>query len=192
MILPRLLPEISPPDEVINCQKCKLSNQRTRIIWGEGSPKAALFVILDNPGAREDNCGQPFLCGTRETLLETAQKVGVKPQDMYISYILKCRPIRAYDKPEARKMCKNYLLEQIKTCNPKLLLILGDVAVQNYLDEPTAKVKKLRGKVHSRQNQRIIASYHPLAVRRRPSLKKYFLKDWELVASFLQTNSTDL
>lgn len=110
------------------------------------------------------------------------KKLVLKTNQLYLSYVLKCRPTRAYDKPKARKTCINYLWEQLKI-GPNVLLILGDIATQNYFEDPTAKVKNLSATIHPIHHQKIVVSYHPLTVRRRPILKKHFLEDWKLVAS---------
>jgi DNA polymerase len=47
------------------------------VIWGEGNPNAPIFIILDNPGAREDREGTPFVCGTRETLQYGMMEAGL-------------------------------------------------------------------------------------------------------------------
>lgn len=186
-IMPRILPEDIPPKFVLDCQKCQLSKQRSRIIWGEGNVFAPLFVILDNPGARENRQGEPYLCGARETLQLAAIKAGIGLDRLYISYILKCRPVRAYDKPEAREKCLGYLWEQLDIIKPKVLMILGNVAVKAFLNEPLAEVKNLRGKIHHWFNYDAVVSYHPLAVRRRPNLGRQFAEDWQLTASLLNS-----
>ncbi len=168
-----------------SCQLCELHNHRTRIIWGEGNPCAPLFVVLDNPGARENKNGEPFLCGTRETMQIAAYEAGIAPDAIYISYILKCRPKRAYDKEKARTTCIKFLWEQLRNINPTLVMCLGDVACQSFFNNPDTSVKELRGKVHSIRDYQVLASYHPLAVRRRPVLHKYFSQDWHLAASLL-------
>jgi len=183
--MPIILPEDNPPDGVPGCQKCELAHQRTRVIWGEGNPSASIVVVLDNPGARENKYGEPYLCGTRETLQLAASKVGMKPEQLYVTYILKCRPIRAYDKPKARTECLSYLREQVNIIKPKIIVTLGNVATQSFLGEPTAEVKNLRGTIYKHKQYSMVVSYHPLAVRRRPVLNKYFLDDWKLVASIL-------
>lgn len=80
------------PENLINCKECGLFEHGTRMIWGEGNPNAALIIILDNPGAREDKDGSEYVCGTRKTLQEAAHKVGFHEQDIYITYVLKRRP----------------------------------------------------------------------------------------------------
>ena len=183
--LPTILPEQAAPAGAKSCQRCELHQHGGRVIWGEGDPTAAVFVILDNPGAREDKSGQPVLCGTRETLQTAAMAAGVNPTSLYITYLLKCRPRKTYDKAKARSACIEYLWGQLKSAHPDLLFCLGNVACQAVFQDPAVEVKNIREQVHQVKDYNVIASYHPLAVRRRPSLYKYFLQDWEFVANQL-------
>ncbi|HMX25153.1 MAG TPA: uracil-DNA glycosylase family protein, partial [Blastocatellia bacterium] len=43
------------------CQRCKLWQTRTNIVFGEGNPKAELMFIGEAPGADEDATGRPFV-----------------------------------------------------------------------------------------------------------------------------------
>lgn len=180
--MPSILPEDRSATANLSCEQCELAHHGSRVIWGEGSLAAPLFVVLDNPGAREDREGVPFLCGTRETLQKAAYEAGFGPDDLYISYILKCRPRRAYDKERARTICMGYLWEQLRAAKPYLVMCLGNVVCQAFWEEPDISAKKLRGRVHSVKGYRVAASYHPLAVRRRPVLYDFFLQDWRLAA----------
>ncbi|MFC4403374.1 uracil-DNA glycosylase family protein [Gracilibacillus xinjiangensis] len=65
---PSLWPEEPTPRLERKCEDCGLINHGSRMIWGEGNPSAPIMVILDNPGAREDRDGKPFVCSTRHTL----------------------------------------------------------------------------------------------------------------------------
>ena len=49
-------------------------------------------------------------------------------------------------------------------------------------DDNEANVKNLRGSWHDLMSYPTIVSYHPLAVRRRPNLMRYFMEDWEMLA----------
>ncbi len=183
--LPAIMPEERAPDPSFYCNQCELAGHGGRVIWGEGNRAAPLFVVLDNPGAREDREGAPFLCGTRATLQKAAYEAGLEPGDLYISYILKCRPRRAYDKARARTVCLSYLWGQLEALDPVLVMCLGNVVCQTIFDDPGAEVKQLRGRMHTVRGYNVVASYHPLAVRRRPVLYKYFLQDWVLAAGRL-------
>jgi len=84
---------------------------------------------------------------------------------------------------KARQICIRYIWEQLKSVNPKLVIVLGNTAVQTFLEDPLAEVKNLRGSPHMFRGYKIVAAYHPLAVRRRPNLKKNFIEDLKLAAS---------
>lgn len=75
-------PEDVPPDQAIPCDMCELSKQSSRLIWGEGNPLASVWILLDNPGSREQERGTPFVCGTRQTLHSTLKKIGFSEADL--------------------------------------------------------------------------------------------------------------
>jgi DNA polymerase len=182
---PAIWPEQEAPPEAINCSKCGLCSQRSRVVWGEGNPKAPVIVILDNPGALEDKEGNPYICSTRQTLQKAVFEAGLKMEDLFVTYILKCRPLRSYDKEHARSTCMLYLDYQIQQQAPKLVFCLGNTVVQSYFADANAEVKNLRGKWHDVNGLPTCVLYHPLAVRRRPNLYKYFLNDWIMMATAL-------
>lgn len=177
-----ILPEDPAPSYAIQCQNCELAKHRNRVIWGEGYPDAPIFILLDNPGAREDREGNAYVCGTRDTLQHGLYEAGINIKHVYVSYILKCRPMRAYDKPFARNACAPYWQSQVEEKQPECLVGLGNVVAQTLLLDPAAEVKQLRGAWHDVQGIPCAFSYHPLAVRRRPVLMKYFVEDLKRVA----------
>lgn len=173
-----ILTEEAAPEGARHCDRCELSRQRTRVIWGEGNPDARLVMILDNPGAREDRLGQSFLCGTRETLQRGMREAGLKSDSVYVTYLLKCRPIRAYDKPAAREACFPHLQSQLLEKRPLVLFGFGNVVAEALFPwKEDASVKELRGNWHEFQGIPVGFTYHPLAVRRRPHWMPLFVDD---------------
>ena len=106
---------------------------RNRVLYGEGNPKAPIVIILDNPGARENKEGKGYVCGTRQTLQKAIYEANLKAHDIYITYLLKCRPLRKYDKEKARQFSMPYLVRQIETIRPRFIVCLGDVVVSGYV-----------------------------------------------------------
>ena len=180
--VPVVMPEIAAPTDAAACMRCELNKQRKRVIWGEGYPGAPLMVVLDNPVAREDTEGNPYVCGTRETLQRGLTEAGIALEEVFITYILKCRPLRAYDKPLARESCMPFLDRQLLANQPQLVLCLGNMAVQAFFDNDEKEVKSMRGELHLSRGMPTIISYHPLAVRRRPNLYRLFSEDCRLAA----------
>ena len=52
--------------------------------------------------------------------------------------------------------------------------------------DPTIEVKNIRERIHYVADYMTVASYHPLAVRRRPVLYRAFLQDWKLLVDQLE------
>jgi DNA polymerase len=109
-------------------------------------------------------------------------EAGIAIESVYVSYLLKCRPVRAYDKPLAREQCYPHLELQLGEKKPDFLLGLGNTVAQSLFASDEAEVKSLRGRWHSVQGIPAAFSYHPLAVRRRPALMKFFVEDLKLVS----------
>ncbi|MFS0690160.1 uracil-DNA glycosylase [Sporosarcina sp. 179-K 8C2 HS] len=184
---PESWPEDPTPTSQIHCEDCGLYRQGTRMVWGEGNPKAPIMVILDNPGAREDREGNSIVCGTRQTLQQAVHEVGLNKELIYVTYILKRRPVRAYDKESTRQICMHrHLDEQIQLQQPTLILCLGNVAVQSFFQNSEVDVKGLRGSWHDVKGYPTTVAYHPFAVRRRPNLYRLFVEDLAFVASRIQ------
>ena len=179
---PKVWQEDNLPLEAAGYEQCEVCTEKSRIIWGEGNPKAPIVIILDNPGARENKEGEEYICGTRQTLQEAIYKADLKPEDIYITYLLKCRPLRKYDKERARQFSMPYLVRQIESIRPRFLVCLGDTVVQAVFGDNEARVKNLRGSWHTAMRCPAMVSYHPLAVRRRPNLANPFARDFEMLA----------
>ncbi|MFT4414780.1 uracil-DNA glycosylase [Fredinandcohnia humi] len=179
-----LWPEEPTPENLRNCSECGLDKHGSRMVWGEGNPEAPIMILLDNPGAREDRENKPFVCGTRQTLQQATHEVGLHVDELYVTYILKRKPTRAYNKEETREICMRHLIQQLHSKQPQYIVCLGNIAVQSFFQNPETDVKTLRGKVHHVRGYQTFVAYHPLAVRRRPNLWPLFLEDLKLVATY--------
>lgn len=186
---PVMWPEDPTPVNEKNCEDCGLYKHGSRMIWGEGNPDANVMIILDNPGARENRDGNEFVCGTRQTLQKAAHEVDLTMDDLYVTYILKRKPTRKYDKEETRQICMRHLNEQLAEVQPSLIFCMGNVSVQSFFEDENAEVKSMRGEWHDMRGVPTTVSYHPLAVRRRPNLWNYFVDDFEFVAEKLKNGS---
>lgn len=182
---PGIWPEDKLPEAAAGYRECEICTEKSRVTWGEGNPGASVVIILDNPGAREDKEGNEYVCGTRQTLQTALHRANLPPEDIYLTYLLKCRPLRRYNREEVRAFSKPFLIQQIKTIGPKFMVCLGDTVVQAMFDDREAHVKNLRGLWHVVLGYPCIVSYHPLAVRRRPNLARQFMEDWDMLGQRL-------
>lgn len=144
------------------CQRCDLAKTRTTTVFYRGNPNTKLMVIGEAPGADEDDCGQPFRGRAGKLLDKMFASVNLNTnRDMYISNTLKCRP------PENRNptpieldACKPYLDQQIKLIQPKVIVAVGNYAL-NYFIGRTG-ITRLRGKwFGGPETSKVMAIYHP-------------------------------
>ncbi|HMM06476.1 MAG TPA: uracil-DNA glycosylase [Clostridiales bacterium] len=183
---PTVWPEDKFSEETESYRQCELCTQKSRVIWGEGNPQASIFIILDNPGAREDKDGNEYVCPTRQTLQTALFQANLTADHVYVTYLLKCRPLRRYHKEMARAFSKPFLIRQIERTQPKYIVCLGDVVTQTMFNDADACVKNLRGFWHIVLGYPCMVSYHPLAVRRRPNLMSRFMEDWNMLVQRLK------
>lgn len=174
-----------PPD-VVPSRLAVLEDHGSRIVWGEGQPGAPIMIVLDNPGAKEDKDGHPFVCGTRLTLREALYEADIDAKHCYVTFLLKRRPRKAYDRPAAYAAYAPLLDEQIATGKPRVLVFTGGTVV-NALIDGELEIKHARGRQFQYEGVPVVAAYHPLAARRRPQLFPSLVSDLSLAREIAGT-----
>jgi len=172
-------------EDIGECTRCKLHKGRNRIVFGDGNPKARLVFIGEGPGAEEDKQGIPFVGRAGKLLTQMIEAMGLQRQDVYICNVVKCRP------PENRRpeddevsTCSPYLLRQLDTIAPKVLVCLGAVAAQTLL-ETNRGISQFRGEWLDWRGHKLMATYHPAYLLRNPAAKSEVWKDLQKVMAEL-------
>lgn len=152
--------------ETADCQACGLCRQRQQAVLGVGDTAADWLFIGEGPGAEEDARGEPFVGQAGKLLDAMLRAIGLRRgDDVYIANAVKCRPPNNRT-PEVDEIaaCKPYLLRQIELLQPRLIVLLGRVAVQALLGE-SGTLAALRGQTFSHRTARgeipMLVSYHP-------------------------------
>jgi DNA polymerase len=180
--------------EVRDCKKCGLWKDRNNCVFGEGDPNAEIVFIGEAPGREEDKRGKPFIGSAGKILSETLEKVGLKREDVYITNVLKCRPPNNRDPlPEEVKSCSPYLIRQIESIKPKVIVCLGRYASSFILDGLGFNgISRDRGKIYKLSKWGLdlfaIPMYHPAATLYRAQLKKSFENDIRKIAEILTSH----
>ena len=171
---------------VQNCHRCNLSKTRKNIVFGEGNPDAKIMFIGEAPGREEDLQGRPFVGKSGEMVTKMIQKVLLlKREDVYIANIIKCRPPQNRN-PEIEEIeaCKGYLLKQIEIIKPKIIVLLGNIALQSLLNLNIG-ITKARGKLYDFNGIKVIPTFHPSYLLRNPTKKKETLQDLKFIKELL-------
>src|SRR5687767_15913249 len=111
----------SPPDpsivdiatlraEALECQRCRLAETRTQVVWADGNLDSDVLFIGEAPGFHEDKQGKPFVGAAGQLLDKLLGEVGLDRTQVAIVNVLKCRPPGNRDpQPEEIEACRPYL-----------------------------------------------------------------------------------
>jgi DNA polymerase len=181
-------------EDIGDCTRCRLAKQgRKQIVFGVGNPKADLMFIGEAPGADEDQQGEPFVGRAGQLLTNMIKAMGIEREQVYIANIIKCRPPnnRTPERDEC-ETCSPFLMRQIATIKPKVIVALGAVAAKTLL-AINDSMSNLRGRWYefrpagARSNDplwtsaKLAVTYHPAFLLRDPRQKKEAWKDLQMV-----------
>lgn len=159
-----------------NCTACDLYKHATQTVFGEGSPKARVMMVGEQPGDQEDRQGQPFV-GPAGKLLDAAlEEAGIDRTKVYVTNAVKhfkWEPRgkrRIHKKPNSLEVaaCRQWLDAEIAALHPKVIVCLGATAAQALLGR-AFRVTEERGKfVPSELAPHVMATVHPSSILRAP------------------------
>lgn len=146
------------------CTLCGLHRSRTHAVPGEGPARVRLLFVGEGPGRTEDLAGRPF-CGASGKLLDEAlRRAEIHRERVFITSTVKCRP-PGNRRPRDAEMaaCRPYLLAQIETVRPRVIVALGQTAVRDLLG-PAARLASVRGAWREFAGRPVLSTYHPAGV----------------------------
>jgi uracil-DNA glycosylase len=161
---------------IAGCRACPLWARATQAVCGEGSAKASVMLVGEQPGDQEDLTGKPFVGPAGKVLDEALEKAGIDRNTVYVTNAVKHfswepRGKRRMHKTPAQQevaACLDWLLGEIRLIDPRLIVCLGGTAVRALLG-PKVKVLVNRGKFFdSEWGPKILVTVHPSSILRTP------------------------
>jgi DNA polymerase len=170
---------------VRSCADCPLSQGRTHAVPGEGASDARVIFIGEAPGYQEDQQGRPFVGPAGRFLDELLGTIGLKREDVFIANMVKCRPPKNRDPlPTEVAACTKYLDRQIELLRPDLIVTLGRYAMGKYF--PKESISRVRGKVRTKDGQRILPLMHPAAALHQANLRDSIEQDFKVIPQAIE------
>jgi len=171
--------------DIGDCTRCRLCEQRNKIVFGSGSEKADLVFVGEGPGRDEDLQGLPFVGRAGKLLTQMIEAMGLTRDKVYIANVVKCRPPqnRPPEKDEVAT-CIPFLLRQLEVIHPKVIVCLGNIAAQNLLGTMKS-ISHFRGQWFDFRGMQLLATYHPAYLLRNPAAKGDVWKDLQKVMAVL-------
>jgi uracil-DNA glycosylase family 4 len=153
-------------EQIKNCRKCRLWKGAKHAVPGEGPLNAKVMLVGQNPGAEEDKTGRPFVGRAGKFLNKVLAKNGFNREELFVTNIVKhTSPKNRKPLPDEIAACAPYLLAQVKTIKPKLVVLMGTVAWQ---------APRVEGVEY-------VETYHPSAAMRFTKMRKRFEEDFSVL-----------
>jgi len=156
------------------CRACDLAEKGTQTVFGEGSERAEIMLVGEQPGDQEDIQGRPFVGPAGRILDQGLEEAGIDRSQVYVTNVVKHfnwvarGKRRIHKKPNAAEMaaCRPWLEAELETVRPRLLVCLGATAAQSLLGRDF-RVSRDRGKlVESSLAPLVTATVHPSSILR--------------------------
>ena len=159
---------------VQDCKGCSLWQHATQAVLGEGTTKAHLLFVGEQPGDQEDKQGRPFVGPAGRLLDKALEEAGIDRQAVYVTNAVKHFKFtpqgkrRIHKKPNAEEVraCHPWLEAEIAVVKPKIVAAMGATAAQALLG-PKFKVTKDRGTFVG-SDPIMTATVHPSSILRAP------------------------
>ena len=166
-----------------HCIKCDICVSRKHIVNGVGNSNADLMIIGEAPGNKENRLGLPFVGNSGLKLSGYIDLMGFNREDVFITNTIRCRPPGNRVPTLIEQInCRPYLVAEILLIKPKIVLLLGLTALQNYFNNYHLRMSKHVGKVYFQNGLVIVVNYHPSYILYNKDAEERTLKVYELTS----------
>jgi DNA polymerase len=180
------------------CEGCHLFERATQTVFGEGPENAALMLVGETPGDKEDLEGHPFV-GPAGHLLDSAlEQAGIDRSSTYLTNAVKHfkweerGKRRIHQKPNWTETtaCRPWLEAELAAVRPRALVLLGATAAQSLLGREFRVTQNRRTLIDSDLAPAVTATIHPSAIlrgdpQRREAELDRFVDDLRFAASLV-------
>ena len=162
---------------------CALKATATRLVFGDGNPKAKVMLIGEAPGADEDRQGKPFVGVSGQLLDRMLGWIGLDRDSAYVTNILFWRPPGNRPPTTAEiAACLPFVERHIELVAPQILVLVGGASAKALLNTQEG-IMKLRGRWFEFTRPGLarpipaIATFHPAYLLRTPGQKRQAWQD---------------
>ena len=158
------------------CRSCHLYRNATQTVFGSGAARAAMVLVGEQPGDKEDLAGEPFVGPAGRLLDEALVEAGIDRDSTYVTNVVKhfkwktgaspSKP-RLHAKPNRAEIgaCRPWLDAELTRLDPDVVVCLGATAAQAILGQDF-RVTRDHGQPVAIDGRVFVATLHPAAVLR--------------------------
>jgi DNA polymerase len=137
------------------CTRCPLYKFATQVVPGEGSARARLILVGEQPGDKEDLAGKPFVGPAGRILDKALEAAGIARKDTFVTNAVKHFKFemrgkrRLHKRPNAYEIerCRWWLDQERAIVKPAAIVALGATAARSLFGR-VVTIAKMRGRAH--------------------------------------------
>ncbi len=182
------------------CRRCPLFRNATQAVPGQGVRGAAVMLVGEQPGDKEDLAGRPFVGPAGRLLDEALAEAAIARDAAFVTNAVKHfkhemrGKRRLHKKPNAGEIerCRWWLEQERALVRPAVIVALGLTAARSVFGRPMP-IGKSRGVKHALEDGTpAFVTIHPsalLRIRERPDKEREyrgFVGDLRQVAALLR------
>ena len=128
-------------DEAAHCTRCDLYKYATQTVFGEGSLKADILFVGEQPGDQEDLAGRPFVGPAGQVFDAALQEAGIDRARTYVTNAVKHFKFlqrgkrRLHSKPNGGEIeaCRWWIDHERDLIKPPVTVALGATAARSLI-----------------------------------------------------------
>lgn len=174
------------------CCPCPGERSRGLPVRDHGNADTHVVFVGEAPGAEEIKHGMPFVGQAGRNLDVFLQLAGLARQDIFILNTVKCRPTKNEGRANRRpgvgeiRHCAPWLDEELAILAPRVVVTLGDVALQRLGGGNNRRVGNCHGQPFELEKYIVFPMYHPAAVIYRRALTEIIEADFKKLGYWLK------
>jgi DNA polymerase len=161
------------------CTACPLYQRATQTVFGEGSVKAAMVLVGEQPGHEEDLTGRPFVGPAGRLLDRALAAAGLDRRRLYVTNAVKhfkwakdakVGKRRIHERPSQSEVeaCRPWLEQELWLIRPDVLVCLGATAASAVFRRRVTITASRGRALTSPEGFRTFVTVHPSAILRIP------------------------
>jgi uracil-DNA glycosylase len=160
-----------------SCHGCELWRDATQLVFGSGTAQAAMMLVGEQPGDREDREGVPFVGPAGRVLADALEAAGIRDDTVYLTNAVKHFRFTQAERGKRRLhatpdvghiiACHPWLESELAIVKPQVVVCLGATAGRSVLGR-TVRIAAERGRVLAERvaGSAVVITAHPSSVLR--------------------------
>jgi len=141
-----------------------------KLIFGSGFIGAKVVFVGEAPGPDEEREGKPMSGHSEKLLNQVLRTLGINKNKIYLTNVLKYNPTgKKIPTPKEIRSYVPFLKEEIKTIGPKVVVTLGNMALNGIgLRQP---LHNIHGRTFNFGSYELVPTFHPKEAATNPQVK---------------------